>query len=110
MNVNATRGSTGHALVGGFDIHGRGIQVDSSYRDSTIYKNTPDKSSWTNILLNTLLKSDKSALNLLASELINKGYDKFDECKYTSTKRTHFIILDGYKYTVQGTKILKNKE
>jgi len=109
MKAAAVNGSAGHRLVRGFDIHGGGLQIDTSYLNSTIHKNEVNNDTWVSINIQFLLNSDKSALNLLGNELLHMGYKNRDSCEYNITKRTHFLRIDGKEFKAQGSTIIKKK-
>jgi len=109
MNVQATRGSTGNALLYGFDIHGAGIQVDSSYKESILFTQQADKDTWKYTRLVNLINSSISSLNLIAIEIEHKKFSLFDKCKYTKTKGIYYVQIGKREFRIKGTKILELK-
>jgi len=102
MNAQATRGSTGNALLYGFDVHGAGIQVDSSYKESILFTQQANN-TWKYTRLVALINSSIASLNMLALEIEHKKYDLFEECKYTKTKGIYYIRIGKNL----GLKVLK---
>lgn len=108
--ANATRGATGNALVGGFDINGGGIQVDKTNVYTVIQEITAPHKEWEKLLLVHLINSSNEKINQLAKYLEQKNYNLFDDCYYNKKGNIYFIRIGGREFRIKNRKIVEIKD
>ena len=106
-NAYATRGTSGHKLLAGFDVHGGGIQIDKTCIYSALQETVAPPKEWKHLHLINLVNSNNDKLHRLAKHLEYEGYALTEDCYYNQVGLVYFIRINTREFRIKKNHILE---